>query len=378
MRKKSSAGGVSTEVLHITVAVAPSSRFDLDSDLNLLKAALLYADEVKLCSFSTSALVWMQNLQKADIIGAMDSFVRFYQSLNNQALRAKVAPLMRQYKSIRPRLRHTLRQMGSSREVRTIHESLRVELEGVIEDLLGESAKGLNSALDSGVVELQFFDVKSKKVAEEYLGVVADAVVSGATYPLLDRPTGDLISSAIAEGKVVPLGASVDRAKQVGLPSSLFARLPLFDKASIDEVVDIRSELDSSLTRFRSAMIRFSQEIESAPWSRDFPLEAERIYYKYVEPAILEIEEAYKSSSLLLALITKPIETPDIWLAGLALLLDAQLGGGSLPDLLGKTLMVGGVTSSAIKAVKEWRERNEEVRKNQLYFYYKVGESLSR
>jgi hypothetical protein len=378
MRKKSSAGGVSTEVLHITVAVAPSSRFDLDSDLNLLKAALLYADEVKLCSFSTSALVWMQNLQKADIIGAMDSFVRFYQSLNNQALRAKVAPLMRQYKSIRPRLRHTLRQMGSSREVRTIHESLRVELEGVIEDLLGESAKGLNSALDSGVVELQFFDVKSKKVAEEYLGVVADAVVSGATYPLLDRPTGDLISSAIAEGKVVPLGASVDRAKQVGLPSSLFARLPLFDKASIDEVVDIRSELDSSLTRFRSSMIIFSQEIESAPWSRDFPLEAERIYYKYVEPAILEIEEAYKSSSLLLALITKPIETPDIWLAGLALLLDAQLGGGSLPDLLGKTLMVGGVTSSAIKAVKEWRERNEEVRKNQLYFYYKVGESLSR
>lgn len=376
MKKKLSSIGASTEVLHITVAVAPS-KLDLTTDLNMLKAAMLYADKVRLCSFSSSMLVWMQRLQSADIVRVFDSFVRFYQSLNNQALRAKVAPLIQQYKSIRPRLRYALRQMGSSREARAIRESLRAELERVIEELIGESAKGLNLALDSGVVELQFFDVKGRKVAEEYFSVVADAVVSGITYPLLDEPTGDLISSAIAEGKIVPLGTSVDRAKQVGLPSSLFARLPLFDKASIDEVVDIRRELHSSLARFRSAMIRFSQEIESAPWSRDFPLEVERIYYEYVEPAILEIEEACKSNRMLLELITKPIETPDIWLAGLGLLLDAQYGGGSLPDLLGKALMAGGVTSSAIKVVKEWRERNEEVRKNQLYFYYKVRESLS-
>jgi hypothetical protein len=366
-----------SKALHITVAVAPSSRFDLDSDLNMLKAALLYADEVKLCSFSSSALVWMQNLQNADTIEVMDSFVRFYQSLNNQALRVKAAPLIKQYKSIRSRLRYALRQMGSSREARTIRESLQAGLERVIEELIGESAKGLNSALGSGIVELHFFDIKSRKVAEEYFSVVADAVVSGTTYPLLDEPTGDLISSAIAEGKVVPLGASVDRAKQVGLPSSLFARLPLFDKASIDEIVDIRSELHSSLTRFRSAMVRFSREIESAPWNREFPLEVERIYYEYVEPAILEIEEAFRSNNLLLALITKPIKTPDMWLAGLGLLLDAQYGGGSLPDLLGKALIAGGVTSSAVKVVKEWRERNEEVQKNQLYFYYKIGESLT-
>ena len=374
MKRKSSSPRAPTKVLHITVAVAPS-KLDLNSDLNMLKAALLYADEVKLCSFSSSALVWMQNLQNADIVGVMDSVVRFYYSVNNRATRAKVAPLIRDYKSIRSRLLHARRQMGGSRGIRAVQESLRAEVESVVEELIGESAKGLNSALDSGIVELHFFNVKSRKVAEEYFSTVADAVVSGATYPLLDEPTGDLISSAITEGLIVPLGASVDRAKQVGLPPNLFARLPFFDKASIDEVVDIRSELHSSLVRFRSAMVRFSREIESAPWSRDFSLDVERIYYEYVEPAILEMEEAYKSNSLLLALITKP-NAPNMWITGLGLLLDTQSGGGSLPDLLGKVLIAGGVAGSLVKVMKEWREQNEEVQKNQLYFYYKVGESL--
>jgi hypothetical protein len=343
----------------------------------MLKAALLYADEVRLCSLSSSMLVWMRRLENANIVRVFDSFVQFYYSLNNQGLRAKVAPLIRDYKSIRSRLRYALRQMGNSGEVRTITESLREKLREVVEELAGEAAKGLTSALASGIVELQFFDIKSRRVAEEYFGAVADAVVSGTTYPLLDDTTGDLISSAIAEGKIVPLGASVDRAKQVGLPSSLFARLPLFDKASINEVMDIRKELRAPLTRFRSAMIRFSREIESAPWSRGFPLEAERVYYEYVEPAVLEIEDASKSNRWLLDLITKPLETPDIWLAGLGLLLDTQYGGGSLPDLLGKTLMAVGATSSVVKVVREWRERNEEIQKNQLYFYYKVRKSLS-
>jgi len=115
-------------------------------------------------------------------------------------------------------------------------------------------------------------------------------------------------------------------------------------------------------------MVRFSREIESAPWNREFPLEVERIYYEYVEPAILEIEEAFRSNNLLLALITKPIKTPDMWLAGLGLLLDAQYGGGSLPDLLGKALIAGGVTSSAVKVVNLPGHRPGLLEKPELFW----------
>jgi hypothetical protein len=37
-----------------------------------------------------------------------------------------------------------------------------------------------------------------------------------------------------------------------------------------------------------------------------------------------------------------------------------------------------GVTLAALKSVSEWREKNQEIERNQLYFYYKAGDLLSK
>jgi hypothetical protein len=93
--------------------------------------------------------------------------------------------------------------------------------------------------------------------------------LSGHTYPLFDDSAGQLVNTAIKEGKLVPLNTSASRAKQVGLSSNLLNRLPSFYNASVDEIVDIRKELDKPLVHFRSAIIKFSKEIESSSWERD-------------------------------------------------------------------------------------------------------------
>ncbi len=66
--------------------------------------------------------------------------------------------------------------------------------------------------------------------------------------------------------------------------------------------LDIRQELERPLTRFRSAMIKFSSEIKSASWDLDFVSDADQVFRREVAPTILDIEEEISSSTIVLAI----------------------------------------------------------------------------
>lgn len=147
----------------------------------------------------------------------------------------------------------------------------------------------------------------------------------------------------------------------------------MFDDASVDEIIDIRRELDKPLIRFRSAIITFSREIESVPWQQEFSQEAEQVFYEHVEPAVLEIEESYKSNSLIAKMLRRfaesPLTLPSSSALGLLLSQATQL-----PDTVAQALSLsGGATVVALQAAKDWQERQKEIEKNQLYFYYRAG-----
>jgi hypothetical protein len=232
--------------------------------------------------------------------------------------------------------------------------------------------------MQSGVVEIAIFDVSDQKeMVNAYLETVGNAVVSGETYPLFDDMTGNLVSTAIREGKIVPTDVSINRAKQIGLSSDLLRRLPLFDEASVDEILDIRKELDKPLIRFRSAIIQFSRDAQSAAWDKEFSKEAEQVFREHVEPAVLDIEEACRSNKLLLRILPTLAEKPAVPLTTsvLALML-AQ--ASQLPEMVvGGLSVAAGVSAATLRSVQEWRERNREIEGNQLYFYYKAGKMLS-
>ena len=144
------------------------------------------------------------------------------------------------------------------------------------------------------MIELQTLNPDSKNIGQDYFDIIANAIQSDHTYPLLDNPTGRLVDTAIKEGIIDVSEILVARARGVGLASDLLQNLPLFDNASVDEVISIRRELEKPLIRFRSSMIEFSDEINSATWDTDFPLECETIFNRKVRPAILEIEESVR------------------------------------------------------------------------------------
>jgi hypothetical protein len=101
-----------------------------------------------------------------------------------------------------------------------------------------------------------------------------------------------------ASGASIWMMYSRSRGRQAGAASGFLARLPTFPLASMDEIVDIRSELDRPLVRFRSEMVTVAQDLAVDAHSPEFGQAAEEQWIAKVRPALLELEELVEERRL--------------------------------------------------------------------------------
>ncbi len=213
----------------------------------------------------------------------------------------------------------------------------------------------------------------------EYVDFISRAVASGTTYPLFDDLTGNFIYNAIKEERLTISNIGAARGKHSVLAGNLLERLPLFDEATIDEIIDIRTELSQSLVRFRQAVIGFSEEMKYAAWERDFPAEADQLFHKRIAPTVLEIEEKIKSTRSLANFLERFVKKP---LASGASggVISVMLSDVFAAPELAKYALTGGLASAAVTTIVEYREilrERHNLAENQLYFYYRAGKLLS-
>jgi hypothetical protein len=357
---------VPKNVLHITIGAVPSggqTNLSLENELRLLKAALLYADRVKYCSLQSSIVLAILSLGDADLL----DLVKIYAQTTHDQTALQGLEMV---KTLRRKKHRSGRETVVLQQIERLLKEVEKNAKEYLATLAADSGIGsLEVAHQSGLVEVEVFDGETTDaIMQKYFDSVSQAVISGETYPLFDDMTGDLIGSAISAGKLSVTDASRSRAAQIGLSSDLFERLPLFDKASIDEILDIRKELGKPLIRFRAAIIQFSADIMSVPWEADFPHDAERVFRQHVEPAVLDIEEACKSNKALLDL------APLMASAVLGVLISQV---ANVPDILIPALGLGGIQALS-NTVRSYREKNSHIQGNHLYFYYGLRQRLSR
>lgn len=91
------------------------------------------------------------------------------------------------------------------------------------------------------------------------------------------------------------------------------ARLPTFPLATVDEVLDIRAELNPALTQFRSAMVTTAKNFTSAAWETGFEDEVHTAWVETVQPALESIDNTVrddKSLSALAPMLSAPPKPP--------------------------------------------------------------------
>jgi hypothetical protein len=375
--------------LHFTIGAAPSGEVSLDHDLRLVKAALLYADSAKLCSYTSSLLLYMLQMAEFDTdqrLELLESVIPYLFADEEEAKR--VLERFRIYKLLVTPKNPVGLSLYKQFQLWSHIEKTWEDLREIIHAMAAKAGMdGLLDALRSGLIELHTFQTsRSHDVTHEFFGVIKDAVSDGSTYPLLDDQTGNLIRLAIAEGKMSVSDVATYRGRHSALAGALLERLPLFDRASVTDILDIRRELQKPLVRFRKAVITFSETIKTAAWDQDFPSDVERIYYKEVEPAIQEIEDAVRTNKFLQELARKLVDKPMAPAGGSALAWVVSQAS-ALPDVISQTLsatnatLAGAAMSTglvAYDAFRDWRQKQLSTERNQLYFYYRASRELAK
>ena len=141
--------------------------------------------------------------------------------------------------------------------------------------------------------------------------------------------------------------------------SALMGRLPTFPSATVNEVVDIRTELAPSLTQFRSAMVTISKSFSSEPWETDFGDEVHDAWVESVLPAVEAIDASVRDNKAY---------------PGLAIV------GTGLVGHLGPVVVVGGALAGIapiLQAVRNRKNTDREIRMQPFYFLYAAEQSLN-
>jgi hypothetical protein len=389
--------------LHFTIGTAFGTnptvqQLSLENDLLLVKAGLLYADRVRLCSIGSSLALEFARLMEASDRQRMEWLSRYFEDL--APTNPEAAATMREFVSMYRDLR---RRRGGTRSKSQIQTMFEVQAgmrriwanfeDGIGEFLRVAGADGIVEALDTGLVALHRFEAgrvermggltpedQERRSEEqlwdlfwEFFDLISEAVADGETNPLFDKMSGDLLRTGVDAGLVSPTESAVARGRHSGLASDLLQRLPLFERATVQDILSIRQELEGPLLRFRRAVISASEDIRSAAWDEDFPSDADTAFRKVVEPAILEIEVAVRSNSSFSTLLVRGARPGDA-ATGLSVALGTL---AALPDVAALALGVGTMASmSARGAYKEWKENREKIESNQMYFYYGARERL--
>lgn len=240
-------------------------------------------------------------------------------------------------------------------------------------DLTGESgviADALRSATgDPGTGAVD-------KLAGGFVARTVEMLTEARSFPLLDASSAGLVRALESEAGLLTSDVSVRRGSEIHAATGFMGFLPYFPLLPMDEILDLRSELRTPLTRFRGEMATLATEFERRPFDEGFAAEVEDAWRRRIEPALMEIREALAQHGLLREAASIATGDPKRILTeagGVVVAAHADLL--SLSGLMTAGLAAGvPLADVAVRALRAVFAARRDVRRNACYFLHKLGE----
>lgn len=368
-------------------------------ELELVKAALLYADDVEVLSLGNQLIREINQFTAGDpqslydllgslpdetlqAMGAHEDIELYRQMLamiptmDPDALRAmaSIDPSMAQLSEFADVLDTTREQAKSSMaEMKALTEQMRID-SGVAE---------IQRALDSKL--LKFNDNidlggENDSVIQSFMHELKRYLQDPTKFVLLDATVASLAKSMIDEGLVQAPARSLSNATEAVLGAGFIARLPAFTDPPVDEIIDLRRDLDETLGRYRRRVSELRGEIQTGPFDEHVEAEVDSVFRNEVIPAITAIRLAMADHSLVRELLrtlgftltdfAKGVATPAA--VGLISANVLDLGNAVASGLTGAAA-VGQTVATATLARNQGKASAEA---HDLYYLYEVERRL--
>ncbi len=354
----------------MTVAAAANTTSDgvsINHELRLLKVALLYADRVRL--YSPAVNIISKYVRMAVL--PRDNLIREYVGSEADSKVTETFALLVELRSKENRTSHESSVLASAeKRLDEIHQDILRNLSAWADET---KLTEINRPVQEGIIEIVQLDLSdTRKGIVQFITEVVDVIASGNSYALVDDLTGAIVNEVIHQHTLPPLTEPLQSGmKQPAILAELFSELPLFESARLDEILDIRRELEQERIRFCATIIDYASKIQSLPWDDTFEAELDLLFRGQVKPAIADIVDSIKSN-MPLAQFAKNVYTNPATIAGALGLVAGP--ASQIPGLIGLT---AGVGSAMAKTYFETRSRQKQLKSNGLYFYYAAGELLA-
>lgn len=371
-----------------TIAVVPKGA-SIHQDMLFIKSALLYADSITLISPMASTYFELTNdsniKNEKNLLNLLEKVIPLCQKVDPTKIEGML-PVILQLKDIIYSKQYASIPMNVKISLISALKKFGIEISQALSNLLGEEdCKELENLIKISKVILHKFSgaILDDDFANEFFKILIDSVNNLNTFPLFDEQSNNLIKAAVNENVVILNNASRFNVKHAKISSDLLISLPSFEFATIDEILDIRKELEKPLVRFRRKMLSYNDEIQAMPWDEDFRNECFNLYHKDIAPAVLEIDELTRETSFIKNLsynfLSDSLALKNI--GGLVISIAAAGVISSFGKIAPNEAMIAGggafVISEITKAYKKSRDTQGQIAKKDMYFYYKASNMLT-
>lgn len=292
--------------LRIVIATTPTSHatgVELAYDLQLIRSALLYADQVEIISPGVTMLESMRQLHRA----GPDALIALATSLDAETLAhlgggnpAQIQLLLQRISEYQSLNRAQKRNLPADARLlyETMLDQLRASIAGADQTGLERHATNvqmleIDEALDSGLLKINH-DVTQQMFVEDSFGetygeILRDLIAGGGSL-LLDDQVGKVVRAMIREGMVEMSQVAEARSIKASAGTTMIAQLPAFHRAEVGKILEVRSDLDQQLSRYRRGMREYAQKLESYPFTPELQDELHDMWLEEIQPAVQDIQ----------------------------------------------------------------------------------------
>jgi len=376
-------------MLNIAVIVSPTlnvSTLDdpqnVQREVSIVKSAILYGDKVELFSttFNLNALhaqlLFQNNRVKARFIA---DEVKLQAQVFRNVDRTKLPNKVKEFTTFIDAIDRLSTRMGKDLFIREIEDGLsgneEKDRQKLKARLKSNGVASLMKAYDAGLLDinverspLEIFN-EIERNENTYDSFLIKRIVEKSLYPMFDWETVERFKSyklATREKRVS------ERAKQTAFALSLFEQLPNFQNATIDEIIDIRRELQRPLERFRAKIMEIADGVKTDVWDREFRMSAEDEYRKKILPEIEDIRDACKSNKMIKKIINSKLNAPGLLTVGAQIVSSTTNLNLSLATILG----VGATAREVYKAYQKYSDEKRTIEAKPLFFYEILNRKL--
>lgn len=387
-----------------------SDNMEFDEDLKLIKSSLLYADEVELIGMAEYAVYkyiprCLNNAK--DIDGMMGSFIPMLESIDTREAQDLVVTLKNSYAQIAPYIPYLKKKKNRSKQeiiaqkyVAKEMESCIKSLEIVFQELFNyPGTKTIQELIEKNIISVydyKFVGFDIEELSGGYFANLLGTIKHGKSYPLFDNISSSVVGAVIDEKKLDLSNTTQEILRHAGIATNILMTLPTIDSASIDEILDFKKDMKVPLDNFRKAVYSFSEKITSLPWDDDFEYDCLKLYNTEVLPCVNEINELSSETSVLKNFGSKVLADEEarkkLGYIGAGLATTITTGHNitfalGIVETLIRTGAKIGLSAAGVsaflktadlmnKAIKESKEKKDEIKSNVMYYYYKASKKL--